>query len=77
MGYDVSGRKLVINAEEAVRVRLIFEQYLALGCVSKLREDLEQQGIGSKERIMASGRVSFRAFRPQPNSVCVRDGLAG
>jgi transposase len=57
LGYDVSGRKLVINAEEADRVRVIFEQYLALGCVSKLREDLEQRGIRSKQRVLASGRV--------------------
>src|SRR4051794_16299697 len=39
LGYEVTARKLVINAEEAERVRVIFERYLALGCVSKLRED--------------------------------------
>jgi site-specific DNA recombinase len=57
LGYDVKDRKLVINADEAERVRLIFEQYLALGCVSKLQEDLEQRGIVSKQRVLASGRV--------------------
>jgi site-specific DNA recombinase len=57
LGYDVSGRKLVINAEEAERVRVIFERYLALGCVSKLRDDLEQRGIRSKQRVLASGQV--------------------
>jgi site-specific DNA recombinase len=57
LGYDVRGRKLVINAEEAERVRVIFERYLALGCVSKLREDLEQRGIRSKQRVMASGQA--------------------
>ena len=40
LGYDVKDRKLVINEREADRVRLIFRQYLVLGCVSKLREDL-------------------------------------
>ena len=35
LGYDVKDRKLVINADEAERVRLIFERYLALGCVSQ------------------------------------------
>ena len=54
LGYDVRGRKLVINAEEAERVRLIFERYLALGCVSKLEQDLEQLGIRSKQRVLAS-----------------------
>jgi site-specific DNA recombinase len=57
LGYDVSGRKLVINAEEAERVRVIFERYLALGCVSKLRDDLEQREIRSKQRVLASGQV--------------------
>ena len=57
LGYDVSGRKLVINAEEAERVRFIFERYRALGCVSKLQEDLEQRGIRSKQRVLASGQV--------------------
>ena len=57
LGYEVTARKLVINAEEAERVRVIFERYLALGCVSKLREDLEQRGIRSKQRVLASGRV--------------------
>ena len=57
LGYEVKARKLVINADEAERVRVIFERYLALGCVSKLREDLEQRGIRSKQRVLASGRV--------------------
>src|SRR3981081_1623086 len=57
LGYDVSDRKLVINPEEAERVRVIFQQYLTLGCVSKLHEDLEQRGIRSKQRILASGQV--------------------
>jgi site-specific DNA recombinase len=57
LGYDVSDRKLVINAEEAARVRVIFERYLALGCVSKLQQDLEQRGIRSKQRVLASGQV--------------------
>jgi site-specific DNA recombinase len=57
LGYDVRGRKLLINAEEAERVRLIFERYRALGCVSNLQEELEQRGIRSKQRVLASGQV--------------------
>jgi hypothetical protein len=57
LGYDVKNRNLVINEEEADRVRLIFRQYLALGCVSKLRADLDQRGIRSKQRALTSGRV--------------------
>jgi site-specific DNA recombinase len=57
LGYDVKDRKLVINEEEADRVRLIFGQYLALGCVAKLRADLDQRGVRSKQRVLTSGRV--------------------
>src|SRR4029077_12008660 len=55
LGYDVEGRKLVINADEAGCVRMIFQRYLALGCISMLREDLEQQGVRSKQRVVRSG----------------------
>ena len=57
LGYDVKDRKLVINAKEADRVRLIFQQYLALGCVAKLQADLDQRGVRSKQRVLTSGRV--------------------
>jgi site-specific DNA recombinase len=57
LGYNVKDRKLVINADEAARVRLIFQRYLALGCVSHLRDDLQQRGILSKKRVLTSGRV--------------------
>ena len=57
LGYDVKDRKLVINEDEAERVRLIFRQYLALGCVSKLRADLDRRGIRSKQRVLTSGQV--------------------
>jgi site-specific DNA recombinase len=57
LGYDVKERKLVINEEEADRVRLIFRQYLALGCVSKLRADVDRRGVRSKLRVPTSGRA--------------------
>src|SRR5205823_9100229 len=38
-------------------VRLIFQRYLALGCVSKLRADLDQKRVRSKQRVLTSGRV--------------------
>src|ERR1700704_4279790 len=57
LGYDIKDRKLGVNADEADRVCMIFQQYLAIGCVSKLRENLEQRGIRSKQRILASGQV--------------------
>src|SRR6266568_177154 len=57
LGYDVRDRKLVVNEEEADRVRLIFRQYLAAGCVSQLRADLDQRGVRSRQRVLTSGRV--------------------
>ncbi len=57
LGYDVKDRKLVVNADEANRIRLIFRQYLSLGCVSQLRADLERRGLRSKRRVLTSGQV--------------------
>jgi len=57
LGYDVKERKLIVNEAEAETVRVIFRRYLALGCVSKLRADLDQKGIRSKHRILRSDRV--------------------
>src|SRR5215831_18990250 len=57
LGYDAKDRKLIVNEAEAETVRLIFRRYLALGCVSKLRADLDQKGVRSKQRILTSGRA--------------------
>ena len=37
LGYDLKGRKLVVNAGEAQRACDIYRQYRRLGCVSKLK----------------------------------------
>src|SRR5262245_15062846 len=57
LGYDVRERRLIVNETEAEMVRLIFQRYLTLGCVSRLRVDLDRKGIRSKQRIMTSGRL--------------------
>jgi site-specific DNA recombinase len=56
LGYNVKNRRLLVNATEAKRVRQIYRQYLKLGCVSKLRTDLERTSIWSKERVSQTGR---------------------
>src|SRR4051794_32966415 len=48
LGYDVENKKLVMNPEEAERVRLIFRRSLELGCLTKLLRDLEERGIVTK-----------------------------
>lgn len=57
-GYDVCERKLVINAQEAAQVKRIFELYLELGCVAKLKSWLDGEGWRSKVRISQVGQKS-------------------
>jgi len=57
LGYDVSSRKLVVNAAEAETVRLIFRRYLELGCVRLLCGDLAARGVFSKHRTFESGET--------------------
>src|SRR6267143_3697132 len=56
LGYDVAGRRLVVNAAEAKTVKLIFERYLDLGCVRALQAELDRLGIRSKHRVAETGR---------------------
>src|SRR5229473_2773850 len=49
LGYATKDRKLVIVPEEAETVRLIFRRYRELGSVRLLKQDLDQQGIRSKQ----------------------------
>src|ERR1700736_6058612 len=57
LGYDVAGRRLVVNEAEAKTVKLIFERYLELGCVRALRAELDRVGIRSKRRVAETGRM--------------------
>jgi site-specific DNA recombinase len=55
LGYDLKDRKLLINTKEAKTVKYIYRQYLELGCVRHLKEDLDKQGIYSKVRGQKGG----------------------
>jgi site-specific DNA recombinase len=55
-GYDVQDRKLLVNAHGTKLIREIFEHYLRLGCVSKLRTHLERNNVKSPVRISLTGR---------------------
>ena len=61
LGYDVKNRKLVINEQEADRVRLVFRQYLAVGCLAKLRTDLASQAHCDASHRTADARSSSGA----------------
>jgi len=58
LGYELQGRRLVVNAAEAETVRAIFRRYLKLGCVRRLQSDLARRGIVSKVRISRNGKRS-------------------
>jgi DNA invertase Pin-like site-specific DNA recombinase len=57
LGYDASGRSLAINEGEAQHVRAIFQRYLEIGSVHRLRDELAAQAVCSKQRTTRSGRV--------------------
>jgi site-specific DNA recombinase len=57
LGYESRDKKLVLNEEEAERVRLIFRRYLELASLGKLMEELRERGIVSKVRHLSNGRT--------------------
>jgi DNA invertase Pin-like site-specific DNA recombinase len=57
LGYDVKDKKLVINGEEAERVRTIFRRYLQLRSLNALMRDLREREILSKRVVRANGTV--------------------
>jgi site-specific DNA recombinase len=58
VGYDVRDRKLIVNADEAVHVKKVFRLYMELGCVAKLKAQLDRDGVKSKARLSPSGTRS-------------------
>src|ERR1700733_621663 len=56
LGYDCVDRRLVVNQVEADTVREIFRQYLRLGCLTGLKQHLEQSQTRSKIRTSNAGR---------------------
>ncbi len=59
LGYDVVDKKLIINQQEAETVRHIFERYLALQCVRRLKGELDDEGFVSKARANGTGCKPF------------------
>jgi site-specific DNA recombinase len=63
IGYDVSDRRLVVNEAEATTVRQIYQRYLEVGSVRKLKQDLDRDGVVSKIRVSRKGiRSGGRSF---------------
>ena len=56
-GYYVKDRKLLVDAKEAGDIRYIFKRYLELKSILQLADDLAEQGMRTRTRIMSSGRT--------------------
>ena len=71
LGYEVIDRKLTVFPEEAATVRLIFRRYLGLGSVRLLKQELEQTGIRSKQRVRRDGsRTGGQPFSRARSTPC-------
>jgi site-specific DNA recombinase len=57
LGYISRDKKLVVQGEEAERVRTIFRRYLDLGSIGLLVGDLRMQKIVTKVRHLSNGRT--------------------
>jgi site-specific DNA recombinase len=61
LGYDLSDRRLVVNPAEAETVRLIFQLYLELKTLRRVRNELDRRSIVSKQWV-SRGRVRHGGF---------------
>ena len=57
LGYEKSGDGLVINPAEAETVRTLFDAYVELGCVRRLKTFADERGLQTKTRTLRSGIV--------------------
>lgn len=61
LGYDVDrsgpSPRLVVNAEEATRVRLVFDLYLRHGSLLPVVKELARPGWTTKSRLTAAGKA--------------------
>ena len=58
IGYEAIDKKLIVNKNHAKTATMIFKRYLALGCVAKLKKELDTNGIASNQRISKRGNVT-------------------
>jgi DNA invertase Pin-like site-specific DNA recombinase len=62
LGYDVKDRRLVINEPEAETVRKLFEAYLKLGTVRRLKAWADVHGILTKRRVRDDVKIGGKPF---------------
>jgi site-specific DNA recombinase len=56
LGYDTKDKKLAVNPSEAETVRFIYRRYLDLKCLRRLKTELDEKGVVSKQRSNLPGR---------------------
>jgi site-specific DNA recombinase len=57
LGYLCEARKLHVDQEEAVIVRMIFDLYLELGSVRALQRELRRRDVRTRVRTLATGKT--------------------
>lgn len=63
LGYDVVNKQLVVNEAEAVIVRQLFEMYLSIKSVPKLKDKCDELGLKTKTQRQQDGQtVGGRPF---------------
>src|SRR5689334_6318082 len=55
LGYDAEERTLIIHPAEAETVRRIFALYRELGCVRRVKEEIDRLGLRTKSSTTANG----------------------
>jgi len=56
LGYDIRDKKLVINRTEAETVRQLFDRYIELGTVRRLKDEADRLGVVTKKRKSRTGK---------------------
>ena len=60
LGYDVVDRKLVVNEEEAAKVRMVFERFVEVGSATVLARELRNDGFRSKQGALIDKGYLYR-----------------
>lgn len=59
-GYDVRDRKLVVNQDEAAKVRIVFERFVEIGSATVLARDLRRDGFRNKQGTLINKGYLYR-----------------
>ena len=62
LGYDVKDRKLVVNEEEAAKVRMVFERFVEVGSATVLAQGLRRDGFRNKRGTLIDKGYLYRVL---------------